>query len=253
MSDENPKRKTMFASPLFWAIIATMAMVVFGLWAANQEVCAVDFWGNKTCDLTKWEAFVQASPNEVGDTLAGFAGALAFVWLIATVVLQGQELREQRQEFKKMAEAQDKQAKIFEKEQKFREAQAADYTMDQVLRTISLLVLEMYEYASPIVRILEDFDPEEEKKRVKNGELETVIPELVKRLESDLSFFCNPPENSRSAISEIVGQAAGYYTQIFPVEEKLSGAKQIWLVNNGAKELEGQLLLIRHELAKENK
>ncbi|WP_171230265.1 hypothetical protein [Ruegeria sp. HKCCA4008] len=64
-------------------------------------------------------AFLTAPANEIGDTFAGVAGVLAFLWIIITVWLQSQELSAQRTEleltrieFQKMAEAQKKQAKI---------------------------------------------------------------------------------------------------------------------------------------------
>ncbi|WP_375201948.1 hypothetical protein [Hyphococcus sp.] len=43
-----------------------------------------------------WFPFLK--PNEVGDFLAGFAGALAFIWIIAAILLQREELQLQRQE-----------------------------------------------------------------------------------------------------------------------------------------------------------
>jgi len=43
-------------------------------------------------------SFLLASPNEIGDTLAGIAGVLAFLWIIVTVWLQSQELAAQREE-----------------------------------------------------------------------------------------------------------------------------------------------------------
>lgn len=65
---------------------------------------------------TKFAALWAAPPNEIGDTLAGFAGALAFVWIIVTVMLQSAELRAQVEELRltkieleKMATAQDAQ------------------------------------------------------------------------------------------------------------------------------------------------
>lgn len=61
---------------------------------------------------TKWFYLKQSTPNELGDTLAGFAGALAFIWIIVTVAMQAMELSEQRKEFKKMADAQTKQVDL---------------------------------------------------------------------------------------------------------------------------------------------
>lgn len=43
-------------------------------------------------------AFLLSPPNEIGDTLAGIAGVLAFLWIIVTVWLQSMELKEQRKE-----------------------------------------------------------------------------------------------------------------------------------------------------------
>jgi len=48
--------------------------------------------------LPRWRAFWNASPNEIGDTIAGIAGTLAFLWIIVTVLMQGNELRLQRRE-----------------------------------------------------------------------------------------------------------------------------------------------------------
>ncbi|WP_299082313.1 hypothetical protein [uncultured Ruegeria sp.] len=122
------------SNPILWGLIATCAIAVFGAFTALLSVCEVSFFGAEVCSGTKWTYFLKATPNEVGDTLAGFAGALAFIWLIATVWLQSQELAEQRKELREqrlatqdMAIAQGKQVKllelqgkIFEEEQKQR-------------------------------------------------------------------------------------------------------------------------------------
>lgn len=96
---------------------------------------------------SKAEFLWRANPNEVGDTLAGFAGALAFIWLIVTVTLQSQELKAQRKElqltrreFRLMAKAQagqlnlmHAQTEVFEDEKKYREEQRAADLFDQRL------------------------------------------------------------------------------------------------------------------------
>jgi hypothetical protein len=89
---------------------------------------------------SKWAYLIQASPNEIGDTLAGFAGSLAFVWLVVTVWLQATELREQRDEFERMADAQQKQVEllvtqgmIFEKEQRERQQESERKLVDEFL------------------------------------------------------------------------------------------------------------------------
>ena len=42
--------------------------------------------------------------NEIGDFFAGFAGSLSFIWIIATIILQKEELELQRAEIAKLAE-----------------------------------------------------------------------------------------------------------------------------------------------------
>jgi hypothetical protein len=93
---------------------------------------------------SKWEYLQQATPNEVGDTLAGVAGSLAFVWVVVAVLLQATELREQRREFEKMSEAQiaqaavlEKQAEIFSIEQIQRRQTDAKDELDQLLLGLS--------------------------------------------------------------------------------------------------------------------
>lgn len=53
---------------------------------------------------TNWEWFWDAPPNEIGDTLAGFAGTLAFIWIVTTVWLQSNELAEQRDQLRLQTE-----------------------------------------------------------------------------------------------------------------------------------------------------
>jgi hypothetical protein len=40
-------------------------------------------------------------PNELGEMLAGSFSPLAFAWIVITVMLQGKELQEQREEVKR--------------------------------------------------------------------------------------------------------------------------------------------------------
>ena len=49
--------------------------------------------------------------NEVGDFFAGFAGVIAFLWIIVTVLLQNRDLNLQYQEIKELKEASKSQAR----------------------------------------------------------------------------------------------------------------------------------------------
>ncbi|MBL9055893.1 MAG: hypothetical protein JNJ84_06405 [Rhodobacteraceae bacterium] len=101
-----------------------------------------------------WAWFLDAPPNEIGDTLAGFAGVLAFVWIITTVWLQGHELQEQRKELEltrlelklarqaqeKQLDIMHKQADIFEEEKSQRrwdrEKSVLDERLDDLMAEI---------------------------------------------------------------------------------------------------------------------
>ncbi len=111
-------------------IWGTIAVTLFVLLISGFDHC--DQHGH--CE-NKITLLLNSSPNEFGDSLAGFAGTLAFLWLITTVLIQSRQLAAQknelewtRLEFEKMADAQEKQVEImdvqkniFEKEQKQRE------------------------------------------------------------------------------------------------------------------------------------
>jgi hypothetical protein len=123
--------------------IALTALVLIGFGTmAIQENCIALPSALVEC-RANWATFLTLSPNEVGDTLAGFAGALAFIWIVVTVWLQSSELaqqrevlREQKEEFKLMVAAQnaqvralEAQALILENEQKQRNEIHAEKTL----------------------------------------------------------------------------------------------------------------------------
>jgi|GEM_PF-3241961 len=71
-----------------WLIIAfvvTIAYITFIVWK-------VDFW-------KIWNFLSSPNLNEVGDFLAGVFSPLAFIWLVAAVLTQRQELTETRDQF----------------------------------------------------------------------------------------------------------------------------------------------------------
>lgn len=129
-------------NPIMWACLVTLAFIGLILWFGLVSTCNDVLFPKGDCPA-KWRHLLVAPPNEVGDTLAGLAGVLAFVWLIATVLLQATELREQREEFEKMADAQsaqarvlEKQAVIFEDEQQQRDELRAERLLDRQLEWI---------------------------------------------------------------------------------------------------------------------
>lgn len=119
-----------FAAGLTVAIVGGLFLFAFTKGCPSGE----------PCDSSGYYYFLNASPNEVGDTLAGVAGTLAFLWLIVTVMLQGKELSAQRRELRlarkesrRMADALGVQAEIFKDEQRQRREQAAKEHLDELL------------------------------------------------------------------------------------------------------------------------
>ena len=91
--------------------------------------------------------------------MAGFAGTLAFIWIIVTVLLQSKELAAQREELRltrlemkaqseasqDMAQAMTAQTKVFVDEQKQRDEGRAETLLDEMLKSFVFAVSESRE------------------------------------------------------------------------------------------------------------
>ncbi len=131
-----------FGNPILWGIVATVMVVLAAVLLGVISTCNGTWWNAEACQ-TKWAYFLTAPPNEVGDTLAGFAGTLAFVWIIVTVWLQSIELAEQRKELSEqraatqdMARSMAAQAKIFEDQQRREQEVEHKDTLDELLANL---------------------------------------------------------------------------------------------------------------------
>lgn len=103
------------------------------------------FFGFNYCEAlddceSKARALIHSSPNEFGDTLAGVAGTLAFLWIIITVMMQSKELRAQRlelkltrEEFRRQRIISEKQINILRDEEQFRKEHRANLEFEQLL------------------------------------------------------------------------------------------------------------------------
>lgn len=79
------------------------------------------------------------SPNEVGDFLAGFAGALAFVWIIAAIFMQHEELKLQRKELALTRRETSRLADQNEKQALALQTSARAYFVERWERSLKLL------------------------------------------------------------------------------------------------------------------
>ncbi len=126
-------------NPVAYGVLISILVLVGYAVVGFRTECA-----GSVC-INNFQKFWGSEPNEVGDTLAGLFGALAFIWIIATVFLQSQELREQRKEFREqrlatqdMAKAMAAQATIFLDEQQSRQHTNAQQLFDEHLRSLIL-------------------------------------------------------------------------------------------------------------------
>jgi len=90
-------------NPIMWGTMITALFFAFLISLGVQSHCEPSLVKQSHCP-TKFGHFLSSPPNEIGDTLAGIAGALAFLWIIVTVMLQSQELKAQRLELKAQKE-----------------------------------------------------------------------------------------------------------------------------------------------------
>lgn len=142
-------------NPLVWGLAATLVVVAIAVIFAFLPACYQADRGYLTCP-TKWFYLKQSTPNELGDTLAGFSGALAFIWIIVTVALQSKELAAQREELslarvelkgqrkatENMAAALAAQAKVFEDEQRQRVDDRNRQYFEQTVQSICVTLNE---------------------------------------------------------------------------------------------------------------
>lgn len=88
--------KKWWQNPMTWGWVGTGLMLVVFVVVMVTSSCDSTLIG-ETCE-TRWSQFANSSPNEVGDAMAGWAGSLAFLWIVVTVLMQREELQAQREE-----------------------------------------------------------------------------------------------------------------------------------------------------------
>ena len=76
-----------YKNPLFYGWSITAVVVGFIAYLSVGQICEPE----GTLCQSRLQKFLDSEPNEMGDTLAGIAGTLAFLWIIVTVLLQRQE------------------------------------------------------------------------------------------------------------------------------------------------------------------
>lgn len=93
--------------------------------------------------------------NEIGDSLAGFAGVLAFLWIIVTVLLQNRDLKLQYEEIKDMKRASESQARSLKSAEIFKALEYIEFKFER----ISPLIIECRDRVNnEIKQFIESYD-----------------------------------------------------------------------------------------------
>lgn len=139
MTEETQKDKFFrLSNPLMWGTLITLVFFLILIILANTNYCET-LTENRICQ-SKFDKFLNSPPNEIGDTLAGIAGALAFLWIIITVLLQSQELKAQRLELSYQREELEKSRKESEKMNETMAAQLFENTFFELVSTYNSIV-----------------------------------------------------------------------------------------------------------------
>ncbi|MDW7746682.1 hypothetical protein [Halomonas sp.] len=70
--------------------------------------------------------------NEMGDALGGFAGVLAFLWIIVTVLMQNKDLKLQYEEIKDMKKASESQARSLRSAEIFKALEYIEFKFERI-------------------------------------------------------------------------------------------------------------------------
>lgn len=133
--------RAFFTHPVTWGALVTGLIAIAAISIGVSPLCV----GEADC-VNKWTVFLESRPNEIGDTLAGFAGALAFVWIIVTVWLQSRELSAQREELQLTRQEMEGQRVAAENMAEAMKAQAqlAEAQVQTLMETRALELAEVY-------------------------------------------------------------------------------------------------------------
>ncbi|MCK4205975.1 hypothetical protein J3U99_14455 [Brucella pituitosa] len=125
-------QKAVFAT----ALVLTVIYAAVAYWLISNRVSAYLMESNVGL-LSTWRMLAL---NEWGDFLAGVCGPLALIWVIASVIMQGMELSEQRAEMAKQANALETQASYIERELNREEEDKCWHDILELLETLREMV-----------------------------------------------------------------------------------------------------------------
>jgi len=130
-SDTNTKEPFWrYDNPICYATLISLIILVGYFVIGLRSECI-----GSSCE-TNFQVFWESNPNEIGDTLAGLFSALAFVWIIATVMLQSNELVEQRKELRQTRREFERMANYQEDEAERKTFNIIFFSLERVCRDV---------------------------------------------------------------------------------------------------------------------
>ena len=69
--------------PVFWGVVATIAVVALAVWLGVQESCGI----TGSCE-SRFEQVLAGKPAEIATVAGGFALVMIWVWLVVLVWVQ---------------------------------------------------------------------------------------------------------------------------------------------------------------------
>ena len=187
-----------------------IVLVLLWLLLRNIEYCVMvdgSLPGDGCQAMSFWSRFILSPPNEIGDTLAGVFGSLAFLVAAIAVFMQSRELAAQREELKLTREENERQRKATQKlaeiaaDQLNREHQEdVDRQISSLERRFSVDLLNDYENSQSVVWA---FQPLASGKFGAQNKPELSLPKL-KLVPSDHKFLADVSEKLESFLHELL-------------------------------------------------
>lgn len=250
----------MKAKRSFW--ISVFAVVACGLCIAAFELGRVPYVTKEVYDGTFWEKFTTSPPNEIGDTLAGVFGSLAFAAAAVAVVMQSFELKAQREELR-LTRAVLAEQKKSTQDMAFVMADQLLYLKEDRAERVLVALLNslcrcledarnesefcnwlMYGY--PGRGYSKDFEfnfqnPDSFLRRVKlgiEGRFDGFLANEAGEVEYDSVFYCGSPS------IPYLAEASNLIDQIFLLENRLSDGEKVRLLSLNLKKLKEMIGVI---------
>jgi hypothetical protein len=181
-----------------YPVLGVALTLAFGLYVwhlSSLNYCAIV--GVETVCTSNYQEFLNSRPSEKGDSLAGIAGALAFLWIVITVMMQGQELRLQRIELERMREAAQEQSNYLKTENTLSRVNAIDSlvnakieTLKSKLPTLQVLLFKVENSdlgQSPFLRLVEGSNDKVEQQFLSPTQVTRRLDDFMLKLRDVLS------------------------------------------------------------------